>query len=938
MGWEIIKDWTTRRSPTEKEVADAYRRPPSLSDKLPWAEYLSEEQCFLLSDGKSVGAMFELSDVSSEARSADYLEQLRRGLQGVFQDVFPQYFAEEEPWIVQFYIQDELSLQPFLRTFENYIQPQAKDTLFSQHYLKAMQEHVGYMTQPQGIFVDEKVSGNIFRGKLRRIRAVIYRKISSRTKIRKGRNAIQDLQQVAQSFVAKLESAGVKVRRCQGQDFYEWMIKWFNPAPRGYQTPEALLKACPYPEDEQRPFGYDFAERLFFATPESSMEKGVWYFDKLPHKYLSITGVSALPLTGHLTVERNFGNHYYGLFDKFPEGSIFTLTVILESQEAVKNHLLRIERTAERSNSTDASLALKDILVAKEAIESGNYLFPVCMGVYLRGQDINDLYQKETQVETLLSTNGLNYIDGDNELLPIDSYLRFLPMCYRFNYDRQYHYRSRYLTGKQISQLLPLYGRERGTNHPALVLFNRGGEPLTIDPFHPQDKDFNSHLILLGTTGSGKSAMSAFLMMQLMAIYRPRLVVIDAGNSFGLLSDYFKAQGIRVNRVEIAMNNPVSLNPFAESAKLLEQIKNLEEESKVEWIIEEEAHLTEELETYQQDEATHSNLSEDEYNRDYMAEMCLAAQLMITGGEAKEQDKISRQDRMLIIDALILAAKNAEKKRFNQMIPVDLADAMIEMAQTLESQAGEAHQRKALRLREMADGIRVFCKDTVSALYFNQRGKPWPDADITVFEMGLFKEDGYEAQRALAFMGIMNKTMSLAEQYQHEQRFTVFYGDEVHIVTKNPLTAVSIIRCSKMSRKIGLWLWLASQNVNDFPSDARKMLSMMEFWLCLGMSEAEMNEVERFKPLTEEERLLFRSVRKDRGKYVEGVLLCNRLKALFRNIPPRLSLAVAMTEKEEKAERFNLMKQLGCSEVEAAIHVANKLLGKNISASSTTNV
>lgn len=930
MAFEMLKEWLTPRSPTEKDLANYYRKPPSLSDKLPWADYLPDEQCFLLSDGKSVGALFELSDVASEARTDEYLEQLRRGLQGVFQDVFPHYFAEEDPWIVQFYLQDELSLQAFLQTFEQYVQPQAKESAFTQHYLQTMQEHVAFMTQPSGLFVDEKVSGNVFRGKLRCIRAVIYRKFSPRSKLRKGRTALQDLQHVAQSFTSKLEGAGVRVRRCNDRDFYEWMVKWFNPAPRGYENTDALLKACPYPEDGHKPYGYDFAERLFFATPESNKEQGVWYFDGLPHKYLSIAGLNTLPMTGHLTVERSFGNHYYGLFDKFPDGSVFTLTVVLESQEAVKNHLSRIERTAERSNSTDAHLALNDILRAKEAIASGNYLLPVCMGVYLQAQDLNDLYQKETLVETLLSTNGLTYIDGDSELLPMDSYLRFLPLCYRFDFDKKYHYRSRYLTGKQISQLLPLYGRERGTNHPLLVLFNRGGEPLTLDPFHPRDKDFNSHLILLGTTGSGKSAMIASLLMQTMAVYRPRIVVIDAGNSFGLLSDYFKTQGIRVNRVEISMNNPVSLNPFAESAKLLEQIKHIDDEKKGDWIVEEEALLTEELQAYQQDKTSAMPAIEDNYSRDYMAEMCLAAQLMITGGEPKEQDKISRQDRMLIIDALILGAQNAQKNNFHQMIPADVADALLEIAQSLESQNNKSHQRKTLRLREMADGIRVFCKDTVSALYFNQRGKPWPEADITVFEMGLFKEDGYEAQRALAFMGIMNKTLSLAEQYQHENRFTLFFGDEVHIVTKNPLTAVSIIRCSKMSRKIGLWLWLASQNVHDFPNDARKMLSMMEFWLCLGMSEAEMEEIERFKPLSEEQRLLFRSVRKDRGKYVEGVILCNRLNTLFRNIPPRLSLALAMTEKEEKVERFALMKQSGCTEVEAAIQVANRLLGKDI--------
>jgi hypothetical protein len=47
---------------------------------------------------------------------------------------------------------------------------------------------------------------------------------------------------------------------------------------------------------------------------------------------------------------------------------------------------------------------------------------------------------------------------------------------------------------------------------------------------------------------------------------------------------------------------------------------------------------------------------------------------------------------------------------------------------------------------------------------------------------------------------------------------------------------------------------------------------------------------------------------------------------LFRNVPPRLALALAMTEQAEKAERQRIMKQLGCSEVEAAMHIAEQMI------------
>lgn len=914
-----VKGTIAKKPVKTSDAAASYARAPSLSEKLPWREYDPESGCFLLQDGRSVAAAFELGDVPSEARPDSYLEQLRLGLQGIFQDVFTGYYDDDGPWIVQFFVQDELSFARFEESFDNYIKPQAKETPFSQVYKATMAEHLKYMTQPAGMFIDDKVSGNVFRGKVRRVRCVIYRKLTGKSKLRKGRDAISDLNIVANTLVSKLEGAGVDVRRMDGQAFYNWMVRWFNPSPKlGKGNTDKLLETCPYPGDEAMPYGYDYSERFFFSVPESDNDKGVWYFDKKPHKYIAITGLNALPRTGHLTVERQFGNHFYGLFDKFPEGSIFQMTVVIQNQELVKNHIDRIERSTKKATSMQAQMTREDCNVARRMIESNNFLFPTTMGVYVRGNNEQELYDAETGVETLLANNGMIVVDGDTELLPVDSYLRFLPMNYSFEFDKQYLSRARYLSGVQLSQLLPLYGRERGTGHPAIPFYNRAGEPFTIDPFNTDDKDNNSHLLLLGTTGAGKSATCVYLMLNVMAIYKPRFVIVDAGNSFGLLSDYFKEMGLNVNRVEISLNTPVSLNPFAESEKMLAQLAQLDQQRLLEAVSEQEQELKEATEFGEDNE------KESVENRDYMGEMSLAAQLMITGGEKKEEAKISRQDRMLILDGLIRAAKAANAAGHSQMIPSELADTFSDMAKEIE----RAEPKKATRLVEMADGIRVFCKDTVSSQFFNQRGEPWPDADVTILEMGLFKDDGYEAQRALAFMGAMNKTQSMAEANQHDERFTVFFGDECHVVTKNPLTAVAVTKCSKMSRKIGLWLWLATQNVEDFPNEARKLLSMVEFWVCLGMSEAELDEVERFRTITPEERSLFRSVRKAAGKYVEGILLCNRFKGLFRNIPPRLALALAMTEKHEKAERRTLMREYGISEIEAAKVIAERMMGK----------
>jgi hypothetical protein len=64
-----------------------------------------------------------------------------------------------------------------------------------------------------------------------------------------------------------------------------------------------------------------------------------------------------------------------------------------------------------------------------------------------------------------------------------------------------------------------------------------------------------------------------YLAMLVMAIYRPRLYIVDAGNSFGLLGAHFKQHGVTVNQVTLNPNTDVSLPPFADAYTMLAQMK-----------------------------------------------------------------------------------------------------------------------------------------------------------------------------------------------------------------------------------------------------------------------------------------------------------------------------------------------------------------------------
>ena len=174
----------------------------------------------------------------------------------------------------------------------------------------------------------------------------------------------------------------------------------------------------------------------------------------------------------------------------------------------------------------------------------------------------------------------------------------------------------------------------------------------------------------------------------------------------------------------------------------------------------------------------------------------------------------------------------------------------------------------------------------------------------------------------------MSHVNDLVERHQHGERYILVVPDEGHIITTNPLLARYVVTITRMWRKLGTWFWLATLKLEDFPDASRKMFNVMEWWLCLVMPREEMEEIARFKDLTDVQRNLLLSARKEPGKYVEGVVLSDNLEALFRNVPPPLSLALAMTEKHEKAERAAIMAERGCSELEVVHVIAERIAAK----------
>ncbi|HDU5650677.1 TPA: conjugative transfer ATPase [Klebsiella aerogenes] len=887
---------------TVKDEQQVYHANPSIVDYLPWAEFLDREQCILLDDGVSVGAVFDITPVATEGRTDDRLEQMRDTVEDALQDSFDEH--DENPWVVQFFCQDENNVDAYLDRLKGYIKPHAQGSQLSESWLKETERHMRGIARPEGLFKDTLITDQPWRGQQRRTRMVVYRWIG------KGNTdpmpPVAMLNQTCERVTGALNGAGVVCVRQNGGQVHDWLLRHFNPSPE-WVDKGTLYRDAAYFDSRDTPEGAmpvqnDFAETLLFTPPVSDPDQGVWWFDNQAHCAIPVEKLRRPPEPGTITGEMKRGEKKINaLMDMFPEGTMVCMTIVVQPQDTLENDFNKLSKNAVGEN-TESGRVRQDVAQVKEYLGNRHKLYRAGITFLLRAGDLTTLNHKRVDLTNVLLGAGLQPVRPEFDVAPLNTYLRALPMCFNPEADKK-HWYTRLTWVQHLAGLLPVTGRETGTGNPGLSFFNRGGDILTVDPLNKHDRSQNAHMLYFGPTGAGKSATLCATLTQTMAVHRPRLFIAEAGNSFGLLADYFESQGLTVNKISIKPGSGVSLPPFSFAHKLIEELSSLELDES-------------ELRDIDADD-------DDEDKRDYLGEMEISARMMITGGDQKEEAELKRADRAMIREALLMAAKSAFDEQ-RQMLPSDLQNALYAISNDTANEKRNP-QRRA-KAAEMAEALGMFTQaGSFEAELFNREGSLWPEADVTLIDLGHLAREGYEAQMALTMVSLTNTINNIAERDQYSERDIVFAVDEAHIVTVNPLLAPYMTKIVKMWRKLGAWLWLATQNLKDFPNIAEKMLNMAEWWVCLTMPPEEVNDIARFKALTEEQKAVLLSASKLSGCYTEGVVLSKKLEALFRAVPPSLYLALGMTEKEEKAERRALMQEFGCSELEAARKVAQKL-------------
>ncbi|WP_122455176.1 conjugative transfer ATPase [Pseudomonas viridiflava] len=907
-------DWRNpkKKPATVADVAALYDVKPSFVDLLPWTEYLLEEQAMLLEDGKSLAAFFELTPIGTEGRDPEWLRKVRDALENALQNSFDELDAS--PWVVQFYAKDETSWDDYLQSLTEYIRPQARNSAFSEMYLSLFKHHLDAIAKPGGLFEDTTVSKLPWRGQQRRVRVVLYRRVVGDAAFR-GQSPAMHLNNICQRFTGGLANAGIKCKRMDGYEIRHWLLRWFNPHPdhlgttlKDFDRFFHLVNKRTEEAGEELPLvtGDDFAQGLFYREPKSDSQKGLWYFDGQPHRVIMLDRLREAPRTGHLTGEtRMGGDALHALFDKLPEDTVLTITLVITPQDVLEAHLEKLARKSVGDNTASA-MTREAVDNARKLIGREHKLYRGSVAFYLKGRDEAQLTSRSMQLTNALLSAGMEPVASDDEVAPLNSYLRWLPGNFDVTQKRAMDWYVQMMLVQHVANLCTVWGRSGGTGHPGITLFNRGGAPLTFDPLNKLDRQMNAHMFLFGPTGAGKSATLNNLLNQLIAVYAPRLFIVEAGNSFGLLGDFAKKLGMTVNRIKLAPNSGVSLAPFADAIRLVttpSQVTTLDADD----LERSDEHLSAKPDSDQEDD-----------ERDVLGEMEIVARLMITGGEEKEEARLTRADRSVIRHCILAAARTCSDAG-RTVLTEDVRNALRAAGE--DTSIPEARRNRML---EMAEAMDMFCMGADGEM-FNRPGTPWPEADLTIVDLATYAREGYNAQLSIAYISLINTVNNIAERDQYKGRPLVNVTDEGHIITKNPLLSPYIIKITKMWRKLGAWFWLATQNIDDLPPAAAPMLNMIEWWICLNMPPDEVEKISRFRELTPAQKSLMLSARKESGKYTEGVVLSKSMEVLFRAVPPSLYLALAMTEPEEKKQRYDLMQSLAVDELEAALEVAADL-------------
>lgn len=861
---------------------------PSFVDNFPVIGYDSEHQAFLFDDHINVGLAWELTACDLDAKPQATLDLFNERLAKAFTKL-PQ--ESEHPYVIQFFLLDA-EIDNLGEQIKRSLPPHLENDSLSRNVVQLMQEHSNLLTHELGAFEDSRNKRNGWRVASQRIYLLLFRNPPESYWKKQRKTPTQKMTDDAKGFLMALSGMGVNATPL---DDYG-LIRWLAPVFSGDSFSVSNYTRQRH-KNATGVANYDVGQKCFSVAPtyiksDDAFERGIYEFGGRYLRYLTTQGLQEVPSEGCLTLG---SDTEAAAWDKFPPGSMITWTVIPEPKVVIDNKIDAIAASAKQSKSEEAKFTSEQASAAKQALlRESERIFYTQVGAYISADSKEELLVKTDQaIDVLGLTNAFEFIKPEHDLISQDTFKYALPFVYDYQHDRRRALRARMTYLSHLAATLPFYGVSKGSNNPCYIMYKRSGEPFMYNPYHKTDRVRVAHQLVFGPTGSGKSATMVYLAMMSMATNGSRQFILDKGNSFGLMADYYERHGKKVRRYTFNAASQDTFPPFYETEKALHEAANQSENIAVQ---------------------------EDDETRSYLQEMLNSLKIMVTGGRTKQAEELTQSDINFLQKGLILGLTHAHKAGKNHAIISDVHSALLALIEE------EKIDSIAIRFRGLADALELWTQGLRGRL-FNQIGEGFDEsADLTIIETGALAEEGSEDMFAVAGLATLTNITALGEKLQYEKRHIEVFMDEGHYWLKLLLLITGIVQATKVWRKLGIWMTFATQDFTDFPDEAKQVLTQAENWLLLSMEEEETKQISRFKNLTDEEHHLVRQAIIEKPNFTEATLISKKFGCgLNRFIPPSIILALAQTDHDEKVERQAIMDENQCSELDAALLIAEQI-------------
>lgn len=362
----------------------------------------------------------------------------------------------------------------------------------------------------------------------------------------------QHIRDLAKNVVDSLVGMGVTVKRLGRQELGEYFYRGLNPT---------RTKTCPLPPPffkTDRPV----TTRSLLALSAAQEEFGMFMLDGVYHKAINLL---CLPESIQPVDLINMTNELWPDYDLCLSVHCINSEKMIEKLKTSTNvaQALSFSNFGSRYEAEQKFSELDELIREIRATPQKLFTFSFCL--LIKGKNREEVEAKASMelkpFQELGSAVGL--IDDMNHE---DLFLSFFPNHTLLN-DRKHVIHT-----NPLASLLPLSTSWKGTLRPKILFENPQGELVNMDLFDPSLP--SKHALLVGSTGSGKSFTTNYLLTNFLVESEDNhVVIIDIGGSYRKLCQLFDGKYLSVD-----LSEEYAFNPFPERNAIFDG-KGLDEDA-----------------------------------------------------------------------------------------------------------------------------------------------------------------------------------------------------------------------------------------------------------------------------------------------------------------------------------------------------------------------